>query len=333
MAASRHRRRAPLVTAADAGRRCRAAREHAAVARARSACTSTSALEIMIWMMFALGYNLLLGHAGLPSFGHGAYFGVGAYAFGLRSSASVAGLLARPRRRGARGGARRRAGRRVHLAPARHLLRAADHRLRPGVLVRRDQVAQRHRRRGRPAQHQAPARCDFGVRERRASRSNEALFYFVLRDVRAGRGRAVAAGAFAVRPRAARDQAERDARRASSATTSGSTSGSRSSLSARDRRARRRPVRAGAAVGLPERDEPAQVGLRGDDGADRRRPGELLGAGDRRACSSSSRATCSAPTPRPGCSGTGCSSWRWCCSSPRASPGSGSDASCGATGR
>jgi branched-chain amino acid transport system permease protein len=41
------------------------------------------AVEIMIWMMFALGYNLLLGHAGLPSFGHGAFFGLGAYACGL----------------------------------------------------------------------------------------------------------------------------------------------------------------------------------------------------------------------------------------------------------
>ncbi|HSH89785.1 MAG TPA: branched-chain amino acid ABC transporter permease [Ramlibacter sp.] len=41
------------------------------------------ALEIMIWMLFALGYNLLLGCTGLPSFGHGAYFGIGAYAFGL----------------------------------------------------------------------------------------------------------------------------------------------------------------------------------------------------------------------------------------------------------
>jgi branched-chain amino acid transport system permease protein len=33
--------------------------------------------------MFALAHNLLLGHGGMPSFGHGAYFGVGAYAFGL----------------------------------------------------------------------------------------------------------------------------------------------------------------------------------------------------------------------------------------------------------
>src|SRR4030095_12020585 len=41
------------------------------------------ALEIMIWMLFALGSNLLLGYGGLPSFGHGAFFGIGAYAFGL----------------------------------------------------------------------------------------------------------------------------------------------------------------------------------------------------------------------------------------------------------
>ncbi|WP_434361760.1 branched-chain amino acid ABC transporter permease [Parasalinivibrio latis] len=39
--------------------------------------------EIAIWMIYALGYNLLLGYTGLPSFGHGAYFGVGAYAYGL----------------------------------------------------------------------------------------------------------------------------------------------------------------------------------------------------------------------------------------------------------
>ncbi|APV51914.1 branched-chain amino acid ABC transporter permease [Betaproteobacteria bacterium GR16-43] len=40
-------------------------------------------VEILVWMIFALGYNLLLGYGGLPSFGHGAFFGVGAYAFGL----------------------------------------------------------------------------------------------------------------------------------------------------------------------------------------------------------------------------------------------------------
>ena len=50
------------------------------------------ALEIMIWMIFALGYNLLLGQGGLPSFGHGAFFGVGAYGFGLAQLHAGAGL-------------------------------------------------------------------------------------------------------------------------------------------------------------------------------------------------------------------------------------------------
>lgn len=40
-------------------------------------------VEVMIWCIYALGFNLLLGYAGLPSFGHGAFFGVGAYAMGL----------------------------------------------------------------------------------------------------------------------------------------------------------------------------------------------------------------------------------------------------------
>ena len=50
------------------------------------------ALEVMIWMIYALGYNLLLGYGGLPSFGHGAFFGVGAYAFGLAQLKWGAGL-------------------------------------------------------------------------------------------------------------------------------------------------------------------------------------------------------------------------------------------------
>lgn len=40
-------------------------------------------IEILIFAIYALAYNIVLGHAGLPSFGHGAFFGVGAYAFGL----------------------------------------------------------------------------------------------------------------------------------------------------------------------------------------------------------------------------------------------------------
>jgi len=40
-------------------------------------------VEVVIWMIYGLGFNLLLGYTGLPSFGHGAFFGVGAYAYGL----------------------------------------------------------------------------------------------------------------------------------------------------------------------------------------------------------------------------------------------------------
>lgn len=40
-------------------------------------------VEILIWATYALAYNLVLGHSGLPSFGHGAFFGLGAYSFGL----------------------------------------------------------------------------------------------------------------------------------------------------------------------------------------------------------------------------------------------------------
>lgn len=51
-------------------------------------------VEVMIWIIYALGFNLLLGSAGLPSFGHGAYFGVGAYAFGLSQIHWGSGLWA-----------------------------------------------------------------------------------------------------------------------------------------------------------------------------------------------------------------------------------------------
>lgn len=40
-------------------------------------------IEVVIWMIYALGYNLLLGYTGLPSFGHGAFLGIGGYAYGL----------------------------------------------------------------------------------------------------------------------------------------------------------------------------------------------------------------------------------------------------------
>ena len=52
------------------------------------------AMEVMIWAIFALGYNILLGVTGLPSFGHGLFFGVGAYACGLTQKFLWANALA-----------------------------------------------------------------------------------------------------------------------------------------------------------------------------------------------------------------------------------------------
>jgi branched-chain amino acid transport system permease protein len=52
------------------------------------------ALEILIWCLYALGFNLLLGYTGLPSFGHGAFFGIGAYAMGLTQFYLVENLWA-----------------------------------------------------------------------------------------------------------------------------------------------------------------------------------------------------------------------------------------------
>lgn len=47
--------------------------------------------EILIYGIFALSLNLLLGYTGLPSFGHAAFFGVGAYIIGLLSTKVILG--------------------------------------------------------------------------------------------------------------------------------------------------------------------------------------------------------------------------------------------------
>ena len=234
-------------------------------------------IEIMIWTLFALGFNLLLGTAGLPSFGHGAYFGIGAYAFGL---------LPVQRRRPISGSACWRAFV-VAGWPARWSALFISHRR--GIYYAlltiafgqvfwfaRDQVAQ-----ASPAARTACSTSSgcrpISASSRSTSPSNVAFFYFVLVVFALGRGRAVAPGPFAVRPRARGDPAERDPRRASSATTSGSTSGSVFTLSA---------AVAGLAGGLfamaqqaafPDVMSLHQSGYRRDDGAGRRRPGQLLG--------------------------------------------------------
>ena len=45
--------------------------------------TLVSATDVAIFAIAAMGLNILVGHTGLVSFGHGAWFGIGAYAAGI----------------------------------------------------------------------------------------------------------------------------------------------------------------------------------------------------------------------------------------------------------
>jgi branched-chain amino acid transport system permease protein len=49
---------------------------------------------VVIMALFALTVNLLIGFTGLPTFGHAAYFGIGAYTFAILASHSAPFLLA-----------------------------------------------------------------------------------------------------------------------------------------------------------------------------------------------------------------------------------------------
>src|ERR1700730_18563805 len=42
-----------------------------------------SAIDVVVFAIACMGLNVLLGHTGLVSFGHGAWFGLGAYAAAL----------------------------------------------------------------------------------------------------------------------------------------------------------------------------------------------------------------------------------------------------------
>src|SRR5262245_65761907 len=53
--------------------------------------------DVVIWALFATSLNLLVGYTGLVSFGHAAYFGIGAYTTGLlMKKAGLPFLLAFP---------------------------------------------------------------------------------------------------------------------------------------------------------------------------------------------------------------------------------------------
>ena len=97
--------------------------------------TTKVAIEVMVFALAAFSLQFLMGVGGLVSFGHAAYFGMGAYAAGLLAT----GPLKAPDGGGAPArAARRRRGRRLvrllRRPTVRHLPRHADARLRPDRL-------------------------------------------------------------------------------------------------------------------------------------------------------------------------------------------------------
>ena len=236
-------------------------------------------IEILIWSLYALAFNLVLGTAGLPSFGHGAYFGIGAYAFGLcqfnvvanlwvclAAAAAIAGLagvlvaLFISHRRGIYYAFMTIAFGQIFwtLAIKSHKITGGE----DGLL----KIAR------------LPA--DFGFASFDLS-DNVAFYYFVLvvfavgviglwRLVHSPYGRIVAA----IR--------QSETRAAHLGYHVWLYKVSIFTLSAAISRTCRRSVRHGATRRLPGRDEPAPIRLCRDDDAGRRRPRQLLGAGGRR---------------------------------------------------
>ena len=118
--------------------------------------TLTSATDVVIFAVACMALNILVGHTGLVSFGHGAWFGVGAYAAALTQKywfpgsvlwpvlTSLLFLLDR-----------RRAHRVPRAAPARRLLLAADARVLGADLRDRVSLDGVHRRRERTGRRHA----------------------------------------------------------------------------------------------------------------------------------------------------------------------------------
>ena len=110
-----------------------------AVDRAR--CCTNSYYQLMmtlvlVWACFGLSWNVLSGYTGLVSFGHAAFFGIGAYTTALgQIHFDLSPWLLIPLA-AVLGGARRAADRPPDLPAARRLLRARDARLPAGAALR-----------------------------------------------------------------------------------------------------------------------------------------------------------------------------------------------------
>src|SRR5207253_643800 len=65
-------------------------------ALAAAGLTLTTATDVVIFAIACMGLNILVGHTGLISFGHGAFFGLAAYAAALAQRHWLPGAILLP---------------------------------------------------------------------------------------------------------------------------------------------------------------------------------------------------------------------------------------------
>ncbi len=179
----------------------------------RSGCTRVGGYvelgsRVLVFALAAMALNFLLGYTGVLSFGHAAYFGLGAYGTALTIKylcpstplGMLVGILV--------GTVGRRADRPDDRAAARRLFRHVHHRLRPGVLFHRLPVVLGHRRRRR-RQRLAPHAARSRLHQHRHPQEQQGVLLLRAGGVRGLRGGDGVAAALAVRPHAVGDPRER----------------------------------------------------------------------------------------------------------------------------
>ena len=233
-------------------------------------------VEILIFATYALAFNLVLGHAGLPSFGHGAFFGIGAYAFGLAQFNVVPNLWVC-------------LGVATLAAAMSGALVAAFISHRRGIYYALMTIAfgqvfwvvaiKAHTITGGEDGLLRIARLPASIGVTGFDLKNNVCLYCFVLVVFVGISLPLCRLALAVRAhRQGLSRMRRALRRLRRVALQGRRAGDLGGPVGACRRA----VRHGAEQRVPRRHEPALLGLRGDDDAGRRRPRLFLGPGDRR---------------------------------------------------
>ena len=141
------------------------------------------ATRIVVMGLAAMSLNFLLGFTGVLSFGHAAYFGLGAYGAAMAIKYLGVGTIPAIGLGIVVGDARRDGDRRADRQATRRLFRHGDDRLRPGVLFSRLPLELGDRRRRRP-DRLAPPADQLRLRHARHLRQRQGVLLFRAGGVR-----------------------------------------------------------------------------------------------------------------------------------------------------